>query len=262
NNGKTTPVPASTDPLISFGPNYSFLTRLACENATPRFGIGYWNAADCDFEVVFYFVFDFARAVPMRQGKATVNFRLRRILWREEIVKFFFIVDGAGVGIAKFQRPLVKILLDRSENFRRAGNEFPRYRGLFPFHWLITSAQLYRIFSRSRGPSSTRIGTPFLIHSQFLTPPPNWRRSISTSSGRLAYLFARSCAASLSQASNTWPRVSSFGVIGKITIWVGAIRGGKTTPSSSACAITMVPTMRVVIPQLVVQPNSCLPSRF
>jgi hypothetical protein len=66
----------------------------------------------------------------------------------------------------------------------------------------------------------------------------------------------------LSQASNTWLRVSSFGVIGKITIWVGAIRGGKMIPSSSPCAITTVPTMRVVMPQLVVHPNSCLPSRL
>jgi hypothetical protein len=40
----------------------------------------------------------------MRQSKATVNFRFRRILWREEGVKFFLVVDGAGIGIAKFQR--------------------------------------------------------------------------------------------------------------------------------------------------------------
>src|SRR5205807_8802440 len=68
----------------------------------------------------------FARTVPVRQRKATMNFRFRRILWREEGVKLFFAVDGASIGIAKFQRPLVKILLDRSENFRSAGNEFVR----------------------------------------------------------------------------------------------------------------------------------------
>ena len=70
----------------------------------------------------------------MRQSKATMNFRFRRILWREEGVKFFLVVDGAGIGIAKFQRPLIKIFLDRSENLRGAGNEFVRCHGLLLFH--------------------------------------------------------------------------------------------------------------------------------
>src|SRR6266576_7217329 len=38
------------------------------------------------------------------------------------------------------------MLLDRSENFRGAGNEFVRCHELLLFHWLIAPAQLHRIF--------------------------------------------------------------------------------------------------------------------
>ena len=53
----------------------------------------------------------------MRQREAAVNFRLRRILLRKEVVKVFLGIDGSGVGIAKLQGPMRRILLDRTEKF-------------------------------------------------------------------------------------------------------------------------------------------------
>ena len=46
-------------------------------------------------------------------------------------------------------------------------------------------------------------------------------------------MIARSCAASSFAAAMTASRVSAFGVIGRMTICVGAIRGGRIRPSSS-----------------------------
>ncbi len=68
-------------------------------------------------------------------------------------------------------------------------------------------------------------------------------------------------AASLCAASSTAARVSSFGVMGRMTTCVGATRGGSTRPSSSACAMMSVPISRVLMPQLVVHANSSLPAR-
>ena len=41
--------------------------------------------------------------------------------------------------------------------------------------------------------------------------------------------------------------------MGRMTICVGAMRGGRIRPSSSACAMRTVPMSRVLTPQLVVQ---------
>src|SRR5204863_297486 len=82
--------------------------------------------------------------------------------------------------------------------------------------------------SRSRGPISIRIGTPFLIHSQFLTPPPISRLSTSTSSGTSPKRFPRSCSARLSHASIILVRDSSLVATGTMMICVGAMRGDKT----------------------------------
>ena len=55
------------------------------------------NAANRDFQVVLDLLFDFARAVPMRERKATVDLRLGGILRREEVVEFFLRIDHARV---------------------------------------------------------------------------------------------------------------------------------------------------------------------
>ena len=116
-------------------------------------------------------------------------------------------------------------------------------------------------FSRSRGPISTRTGTPFLIHSQFFVPPPASRRSVSTRTGSPKAVCPRNCTASFSAASSTATRDSSLVRTGRMTICEGATRGGKTSPSSSECAMISVPMSRVLTPQLVVQASWRLPSR-
>ena len=63
----------------------------------------------------------------------------------------------------------------------------------------------------------------------------------------------RRVSASARHESITASRVSSFGVTGNITIWLGATFGGMTTPSSSPCAMISVPIRRVDTPHDVVQ---------
>ena len=116
-------------------------------------------------------------------------------------------------------------------------------------------------FSMSRGPISTRSGAPFLIQSQVFCPPPMSRLSTSTRIGLPMKLWWASASASASAAAITASAVSGFGVMGRMTICAAATAGGTTAPSSSACAMTSVPMRRVLTPQLVVQPNSFLPSR-
>ena len=52
---------------------------------------------------------------------------------------------------------------------------------------------------------------------------------------------------------------SSLFQIGTMTTWVGARRGGKLTPLSSACDMTTAPTRRVETPHEVCQQYSQSP---
>ena len=47
-----------------------------------------------------------------------------------------------------------------------------------------------------------------------------------------------------------------FETMGMMTAWVGATRGGSTSPASSACVITSAPSSRVETPQLVAHTSS------
>ena len=51
----------------------------------------------------------------MGERKAAVDFRLGRILRREEVVEFFLRIDDAGVRVAESESAIVKILLDGFE---------------------------------------------------------------------------------------------------------------------------------------------------
>ncbi len=65
---------------------------------------------------------------------------------------------------------------------------------------------------------------------------------------------ARRSRPSISRAAATVSRCcSSLRQIGTITAWIGAIRGGRTSPSSSPWAITTAPISRVETPQEVFQ---------
>ena len=120
----------------------------------------------------------------MRQREAAVDFRFRGILRREEIVEFFFRIDHARVRIAEGEGAVEKILLDRVEQLGRCltnsglgRNDLRRFAGVTDpgYRKAVAPADGDLPLSRSRGPSSTRNGTPFLIHSQFFTPPPRSR---------------------------------------------------------------------------------------
>ncbi len=69
-------------------------------------------------------------------------------------------------------------------------------------------------------------------------------------------------AASAFAASSTFVFSSGVLKIGTITAWIGASRGGSTSPWSSLCVMMRPPTSRVETPQLVAQACSSLPSLF
>ena len=110
--------------------------------------------------------------------------------------------------------------------------------------------------ARSRGPSSMRRGTPLRSHSAYFQPG----RMLSRLSTWTLPTVARSCAASPSAAAQTCAISSSFFQIGTMTALVPAMRGGRTRPSSSLCVMMRAPMMRVLMPQLVAQTCSTLPS--
>src|SRR5207248_10571055 len=86
----------------------------------------------------------------------------------------------------------------------------------------------------SRGPISSRSGTPLASHSKYLAP--GFRLSRASSSTRMPAFT--SSAFTWSPTPNTWPLSSSDFQIGTITTCTGASLGGHTRPLSSECVIT------------------------
>src|SRR6476660_2719788 len=143
NKGKTTRIPTSTNPLVCLSPDHLSFARLAGKNTSAWFRIGQGDAAEGDFEITLYLLFDFARAIPVREREATVNFRFCRVFGSEEIVKLLLAPKRPRIGISKLQCALVKILLDRGKNLRPTGNKFARWHKLFLFHRLIPPAHCH-----------------------------------------------------------------------------------------------------------------------
>ena len=109
------------------------------------------------------------------------------VLRGEEIVEIGFGIDLDRVPVAQFFCPLIQPGLDLVQDLRdRADYLFDRFKGFFLTE-RSRRAMATVPFSKSRGPSSRRMGTPRLIQSQFLTPPPRSRLSISTETGSPAY---------------------------------------------------------------------------
>ena len=81
------------------------------------------DATNRDLQVILDLFLDRAAAIPMSERKAAVDFRLGRILRREEIVELFFRVDDARVRIAEGEGAVEKILLDRVEQLGCLPNE-------------------------------------------------------------------------------------------------------------------------------------------
>mmetsp|Transcript_45726 Transcript_45726/g.115091 ORF Transcript_45726/g.115091 Transcript_45726/m.115091 type:complete len:231 (-) Transcript_45726:648-1340(-) len=107
-------------------------------------------------------------------------------------------------------------------------------------------------FSTSLGPTSTRTGTPFTSQKLYLNPglycsrSSRWARTPAAASRRCT-----SAANSLTLALS--PPLKWMGTM---TTWMGATRGGSTSPLSSPCTITITPIARVLMPQLFCQANA------
>src|SRR6266581_1649975 len=108
----------------------------------------------------------------------------------------------------------------------------------------------------SRGPISSRSGTPLASHSKYLAP--GFRLSRVSSSTRTP-----ACASSsftLPPTPNTCSFSSSDFQIGTITTCTGASLGGATRPLSSECVITNPPIIRVETPHDVLHTYSRPPA--
>ncbi len=104
----------------------------------------------------------------------------------------------------------------------------------------------------SRGPISTITGAPRRTQFQRFSAERIAFLSTSTRMGApKAEPLSRS-AARISQKASTSASSGLSRSIGTMTIWRGAIAGGRRRPSSSPWVMITPPTMRVETPQLVV----------
>mmetsp|Transcript_3309 Transcript_3309/g.11425 ORF Transcript_3309/g.11425 Transcript_3309/m.11425 type:complete len:270 (-) Transcript_3309:556-1365(-) len=112
----------------------------------------------------------------------------------------------------------------------------------------------------SRGPTSTRSGTPLRSHSKNLAPGRMFGRSSTLTRTPSALHSATRPSTRASTASV--PASSFFRVIGTTATWTGATRGGSTRPASSEWVMTSAPSSRVDTPQDVAQTSSRFASLF
>mmetsp|Transcript_13233 Transcript_13233/g.43851 ORF Transcript_13233/g.43851 Transcript_13233/m.43851 type:complete len:320 (+) Transcript_13233:290-1249(+) len=119
-------------------------------------------------------------------------------------------------------------------------NSFPSFPGL------SRRATTHAPVATSFGPTSIRIGTPFI--SQWLNFQPGELRVSSSSFTRTPACFSVStmCAA----AKDTVSLSLFFCAIGTTTTCTGAKAGGRRRPVSSPCVMMIPPISRVLTPQL------------
>src|SRR5438046_6746085 len=133
--------------LVSLRPDHTPRAWFTCENAfSVLCRIVEWDNSNGNFEIALDLFFDLTRAVPVCQGKATMNFGFLGIRRSKEIVEFLFGIDYQGVIVAEFCREIVKIFLNRRENFRRAPHEFLNWYRFFRFYPSIAPAYFDGIF--------------------------------------------------------------------------------------------------------------------
>ena len=133
-----------------------------------------------------------------------------------------------------------------SSDFLSSGIMFSSFANVFSDVSRLTITSCF--FSMSRGPSSILIGIPLSSHSLYLNPALYSSRSSSItvypSFSRFSFISLHLSIVSFFVLSN---------IIGTMTICVGAIFGGSTSPLSSECIIISAPIMRVVTPHEVCQ---------
>ena len=113
--------------------------------------------------------------------------------------------------------------------------------------------------ARSLGPISTRSGTPCLTCCQVFSPPRMSRPSVLERIGSPPKRASARPASICRQAVSTASFSSGVRWMGRSTTWVGAIRGGRTRPSSSEWVMITAPINRVETPHEVVQQYSSVP---
>src|ERR1043166_978860 len=99
--------------LVRFRPDHAASTWFAGEDARPGLGAAKWNNPDRYLEAALVLFLNGARAVPMRERKPAVDFRLGGILWREEFVEFLFAVNLARMPVTELSCAREQVLLDR-----------------------------------------------------------------------------------------------------------------------------------------------------
>mmetsp|Transcript_41340 Transcript_41340/g.95776 ORF Transcript_41340/g.95776 Transcript_41340/m.95776 type:complete len:241 (+) Transcript_41340:329-1051(+) len=110
----------------------------------------------------------------------------------------------------------------------------------------------------SRGPMSTRSGTPLRSHSKYLAPARKWSRESTCTRTPAASSadFSEATAFSTADAS-----AGSLHGNGTMTTCIGATRGGRTNPASSEWLMTRAPMSLVVMPHEVAHTYSSPESR-
>src|SRR6267143_536860 len=109
--------------LIRFRPDHALTARFSRKNAAAGFAVAKRNNADRHLQITFDFLFHFARTVPVSECEAPMDLGLAGVFGGEEIVELLFRLDHVRVCLLKLFRAIVKILLDRHQNFRGARSE-------------------------------------------------------------------------------------------------------------------------------------------
>src|SRR5262249_16235750 len=87
----------------------------------------------------------------VRERKAAVDFRFRRIFRDEEIIKVFLRIYLVCVRVPEFFCTRIERVLNRGKNLWSARSEVVHSHRLLVLHRLITPAHCYRIFLKMTG---------------------------------------------------------------------------------------------------------------
>ena len=142
------------------------------------------DAADRHFHLLLQSLFLLDAAGPVDEGESAVGLGLVGVGRREEFPELVHRGDLDGVFVAEGEGRLEESVLNRLKNPDDSGDRLGRGEELFVLRRLITPRESDGSILEITGPDLDANGDAFLIHSQFLTPPPRSRLSISTVTGR------------------------------------------------------------------------------
>mmetsp|Transcript_12468 Transcript_12468/g.53613 ORF Transcript_12468/g.53613 Transcript_12468/m.53613 type:complete len:255 (-) Transcript_12468:906-1670(-) len=132
-----------------------------------------------------------------------------------------------------------RILATRELGSTATPNSFPSFPGRSRL------ATTHASLATSLGPTSTRIGTPFISHCANFHPG-----ELRSSSSTLTLIPAFSSVAAMALAAAATAALSLFFcAMGTTTTCTGASAGGSRNPASSPCVMMIPPMRRVETPQ-------------